>query len=49
MSVAFNGDRLEVSATLSDGEAVDKLIRALQATEALLPEKTAGEEDEAAN
>jgi len=50
MSVAFNGDRLEVSAVLTDGEAADKLIKALPATKALLPEKaTKPENDEAAN
>jgi hypothetical protein len=37
--VAFTGDRLQVSAVLEDGEAVDKLIKALTATKALLPEK----------
>ena len=39
MSVSFTGDRLQVSAVLEDGEAVDKLIKALTATKALLPEK----------
>jgi hypothetical protein len=39
MSVSFTGDRLQVSAILEDGEAVDKLIKALTATKALLPEK----------
>ena len=50
MSVAFNGDRLEVSAVLADGEAVDKLIKALTATKALLPEKVSKpDNDEATN
>ncbi len=39
MSVSFTGDRLQVSAVLEDGEAVDKLIKALTATKALLPSK----------
>ncbi len=36
---------------LTDGESVDKLIRALTATKALLPEKVTSqpEDDEAAN
>lgn len=38
--IALSEDRLEVSATLLDEESVDKLIRALQANKALLPEKT---------
>lgn len=37
--VGLSDDRLEVSATLFDAESVDKLIRALQANKALLPEK----------
>lgn len=50
MNVAFNGDQLEVTAVLTDGEGVDKLIKALTATKALLPEKvTRPEEGEAAN
>jgi hypothetical protein len=44
MSVSFTGDRLQVSAILEDGEAVDKLIKALSATKALLPEKPADPE-----
>lgn len=39
MSVSFTGDCLQVSAVLEDGESVDKLIKALTATKALLPEK----------
>ncbi len=39
MSVTFTRDRLQVSAILEDGEAVDKLIEALLAMRALLPEK----------
>src|SRR5580704_1704475 len=35
----LQGDRLQVSAVREDGEAVDKLIKALTATKALLPEK----------
>jgi len=46
MRVSFNGDLLEVSAVLADAEAVDRLVRALQANKALLPEKR---KDEAAN
>jgi len=39
MSVAFNGDFLQVNAVLEDGDAVDKLIKALAANKVLLPEK----------
>lgn len=39
MSVSFNGDSLQVSAVLEDGDAVDKLIKALTANKVLLPEK----------
>jgi len=39
--MAGNGYRLQVSAILEDKEAVDKLIKALTATKALLPEKKA--------
>jgi hypothetical protein len=35
----FNGNTIQVSALLSDGEAVDRLIRALEANKALLPER----------
>jgi hypothetical protein len=49
MSVSFTGDRLQVSATLEDGEAVDKLIKALTATKALLPEKKMEPAPETAN
>jgi hypothetical protein len=45
MSVTFNGDRLEISAVLSDAESVDRLIRALEANKPLLPDK----KEEAAN
>jgi hypothetical protein len=48
MRVSFNGDLLEVSAVLADAEAVDRLVKALQANKALLPEKKP-KEDEAAN
>jgi hypothetical protein len=44
--VSFNGDLLEVSAVLTDAEEVDRLVKALQANKALLPEK---KKDEAAN
>lgn len=37
--VGLSDDRLDVSATLFDAQSVDKLIRALQANKALLPEK----------
>jgi hypothetical protein len=42
---------LEATAVLADGEALDKLIKALTATKALLPEKVAtpSDKDEAAN
>jgi hypothetical protein len=46
--VSFNGDLLEVSAVLADAEAVDRLVKALQANKALLPEKKSKDE-EAAN
>jgi hypothetical protein len=39
MRVSFNGDLLEVSAILADADAVDRLVKALQANKALLPEK----------
>lgn len=39
MRVSFNGDLLEVSAILGDAEAVDRLVKTLQANKALLPEK----------
>jgi len=46
MSLLFNGDQLEVSAVLTDGASVERLIRALEANKPLLPEKP---KDEAAN
>jgi hypothetical protein len=46
MRVSFNGDLLEVSAVLADAEAVDRLVKALEANRTLLPEK---KKDEAAN
>jgi hypothetical protein len=49
MRVSFNGDLLEVSAILADAEAVDRLVKALQANKALLPEKKVATKDEAAN
>jgi hypothetical protein len=50
MRVSFNGDLLEVSAILPDAEAVDRLVKALQANKALLPaKKEAAKNDEAAN
>ena len=48
MRVSFNGDLLEVSAVLADAEAVDRLVKALQANKALLPDKKPGAKDEAA-
>lgn len=39
MRIAFDGDQLEVSAILTDAEAVDRLIRALTANKSLLPAK----------
>jgi hypothetical protein len=41
--VGLSDDRLDVSATLFDAESVDKLIRALQANKALLPDKKAAD------
>jgi Tfp pilus assembly protein PilN len=35
----MDGDQLEVSATLEDADAVDRLIAILQANKALLPAK----------
>ena len=49
MRVSFNGDLLEVSAILADAEAVDRLVKALQANKALLPEKKVATKDEAAS
>ncbi len=46
MKVAFTGDRLEVTAFLGDADAVDKLIRVLEANKPLLPKS---KESEAAN
>jgi len=41
MRVSFDGNRLEVSASLLDTEAVDRLIKALEANKGLLvPEQT---------
>lgn len=37
MKVAFTGERLEVTAWLGDAEAVDKLIKVLEANKPLLP------------
>ena len=48
MRVSFNGDLLEVSAILADSEGVDRLVKALEANKALLPEKKP-KNDEAAN
>jgi hypothetical protein len=42
----FNGTLLEVSAVLADADAVDRLMKALEANKALLPTKA---KDEAAN
>lgn len=39
INVTFNGSRIEVSAMLSDADTVDQLIRALEATKPLLPQK----------
>jgi hypothetical protein len=39
MKVAFNGERLEITAYLSDADSVDKLIKVLEANKPLLPEK----------
>ena len=39
LKISFNGDQIEVSALLDDGESVDKLIRALEANKPLLPTK----------
>lgn len=48
MRVLFNGVQLEVSAILADADAVDRLVKALQANKALLPEKKM-QNEEAAN
>ncbi len=48
MRISFNGELLEVSAIIADGEAVDRLVKALQANKALLPDKPPKKE-EAAN
>lgn len=47
MRVSFNGALLEVSAVLADAEAVERLVKALQANKALLPEKAAMKEESA--
>ena len=39
LKVALVDDRLEVSASLADGESVDRLIEALKANRGLLPGK----------
>jgi hypothetical protein len=44
MKVAFTGDRLEVAAFLNDAEAVEKLIKVLEANKPLLPKSTKGNE-----
>jgi hypothetical protein len=49
MRVSFNGDQLEISAVLTDAEAVDRLVKALEANKALLPAKKPESNDEAAN
>ena len=41
MRVAFDGERIEVSAILTDSVAVDRLIKALQANKDLLPDREA--------
>ena len=43
MCVSFNGNQLEVSAVLADAEAVDRLVKALQANKTLLPGKNIDE------
>ena len=43
MCVSFNGNQLEVSAVLADAEAVDRLVKALQANKPLLPGKNLDE------
>jgi hypothetical protein len=48
MRVSFEGDLLEGSAVLADREAVDRLMKTLQANKALLPEKSA-EKNETVN
>ena len=39
MTVAFDGKKLEISAVLADSDQVEQLIKALNATKALLPAK----------
>lgn len=48
MNVTLNGDAIQVSAVLTDAEAVDKLIRVLQANKPLLPEKLKAEDEKKA-
>lgn len=43
MKVSFTGDSLEVSAVLTDAEAVSNLIKALEAMKGLLPQPKNGE------
>ena len=43
MRVSIADDQLEVSAVLSDAEAVDRLIEILEANKALLPNKNTGD------
>ena len=46
MIVQFDGTQLTVSATLEYADAVDKLIRILEANKPLLPEKRNARPDE---
>ena len=46
MLVQFDGTQLTVSATLEYADAVDKLIRILEANKPLLPEKRNARPDE---
>jgi len=39
MTVTFNGDQLEISALLSDGESIDRLITVLEANKPFLPRR----------
>jgi hypothetical protein len=45
LTVLFNGENVEVHATLESGDSIDQLIRVLQANKPLLPEKLAAPAD----
>ena len=49
MNVLFNGEVLEISASLADARSVDRLIKALEANKVLLPEDATVKSDEGAD